>query len=339
MGDADLTSAEVAPKPRLERADVLCLNLLGCLRDEAPLAPELARLAIEVWVQASHSWLMVGDSLGYALHGGRYDKLARDIAFDHLDPADPHFYAFAAVLGGLGFLDRNDEGDDLTTDDWIAARLSRDDDESQFLALATLRTAASYPLRLPCPRSVRMVVESLLSGSLRQDTRTLLGVRALSSLSKAFPPMPVPMINELQVRLVQLWMRTEDLMPARAVLWALTSTPLVGSWDLDEVGKARYLAFAERQADAAGRNREERRHGSFLIRRYLQPHETWPALVREIAGGIGPDLDGEDSFLLDLLGSLGDEGQAQLRRLRPGVYDDPWADLPAPPISGLGDGA
>jgi hypothetical protein len=114
-------------------------------------------------------------------------------------------------------------------------------------------------------------------------------------------------------------MASADIVFTRSVLWALTSTPLIGSWNLGEGEKATLLAFAARQTDRTGRNREERRQGCLVIRRYAQPDEMWPAMVREVAAEIGPELDPEDSFSLRLLDSLGDEGQAQLRRLRPDV--------------------
>lgn len=337
-GRVDFNDPHIEQGPSLERADVLRINLLGCLRDEASLAPELARIAIESCVGTWQKRLIHGVSFGRALHGGRYDRLARDVAFAHLDPADPFFYAFTSVLGEFGFRDRDRERDGTTTDDWIAARLSRDDDESIFLALATLKFVSGFPLRFTCERSIRMIVEHLLRRPIRQDARTMLSVGVLSSVSTRFPSMPVPVVNELQVRLVQLWMASGDLVFTRSVLWALTSTPLIGSWNLDEAEKMRYLAFAVRQADETGRNRDERRQGSLVIRRYVQSHETWPAMVGEVSAQIGPELEAEDSFVLRLLDSLGNEGRAQLRRLRPGVYDDPWEAL-LPPISGLDNGA
>jgi hypothetical protein len=302
------------PRNRLLADETRLANLIGCLRDEAALTPDLARAAIDLCVDVWRRF-RTGESVGQAVHGGRYDEMTRTVVRARLDPADPRALAFALVLGDMTVLDYGRDGGDLDLDGWLASRLSCDDEETRRSGLAALLSTVtdlgprSSQITVLCPRSAALVVDDLLFRPVREDVRTLLSLRLLPEIL-AGSALDDGSVNELQKRIVRAWMAGGGTLFIRIALWALTATPLVGAWHPTEAERAEHLAFADRQAGPHARNRDERRDGSRLIRRYLWPREKWPALISEVVGTARPDIDDRDSFTTRLLQSLGEEGRA-----------------------------
>jgi hypothetical protein len=139
-------SNEYQPDASEPRTGVACSNLTGCLGDDVPIAPELAR-------QAIHTALLgeVGDSdyseLCEAVSGGRYYQILRDLVLEGL--AHGEFVAiYGYALTRIAEIDTDTSSNATSALGVIKEGIRSDNFENRIIATALLMHS-SYAAAMP----------------------------------------------------------------------------------------------------------------------------------------------------------------------------------------------
>ncbi|MEV5768904.1 NACHT domain-containing protein [Micromonospora sp. NPDC052213] len=318
------------PRRRDDPEAQLTANLIGCLRDEVQIAPDLAREAIEVGIVASRYLRSMNGSLAYGLHGGRYDSLLRSVCIDRYRFDVDRFTLFGSAIAETAILDYRATGAGVALDDWIQERLASNDESVAITgALALMHTAfrqrftprqrsGSRPHGDAVGGSTKMLIEGLIGESNHRCDRLYFSkMWAAAWVMQITPELDPTLVNALQLKMVNVWRRAHHPDVARSAAWVLTACPLVGQWELDGAERERVLTFGRSQARARGANKDYRRGGGLVIRFYAEDEaEARLSLVEEVATGFGRERDVVDGLSEKLLLALGEDGKLALENLR-----------------------
>lgn len=333
---ARLKEAE-PPKQRDRRFTIehsqLHMNLIGCLRDEAAIAPVLATKAIEMCVESSVSSPNSETALSDGLHGGRYDQLLREIAHKKFKLNNASVASYGGIIGRIALLDAETDVSKRSVADHIAGLIKSSDESARIsglLGLMELAYHAETSERLSS-RSVDVDREALLPlidnvayGITKDPSKT--NIEAFAKVWCLAWGLRVDgrkctraQENELQLRLADIWMGSNRTVLSRQAAWALTSTSFVGRWNVS-VDRGRELrAFAEKESRARAESSRFRRAGALVIRRYLEGQTERKSLIADIVDfhkGEGQLVGDVTTRLLDSLGPEGKRTSAALRRGR-----------------------
>lgn len=299
-------------------------NLLGCLRDEALLMPDVAREAIRICVGMTDVMPIGADASIQALYGGKFDPLTRLVIGDNLKVSNSLIPGFVGTLGGFGCRDFLSQNAVSNIDDWIMQHFDSGELFSTIYAASTLMYAAwehryGELLEPPVPlsRSTNHVVRTLLTRPIRRDAETLTYLWALAWAAPQFLPAGARNVNEIQIRIVEIWRGSRNKGISRFAAWALSSTVFVGQWKLDGPEREELQRFARSQISRSGPRTHSYGHlGAMVILRYVTPVSERKSLVGEIVSDRYFGLDYEKEFMYRLLDSLGPAGKAAVRRDR-----------------------
>lgn len=300
-------------------------NLVGCLRDEAPLAPDIAKRAIMLCIKGGSSYLHspFTDPLAEAVHGGKYDQITRLALFEDLNMRNSHIFDFGSVIACLGLKDAEAAWASQGVNDWIMQRLVDEVWEQRIYGSAVLMQAAfmedvlrNQELSYDLDACVHIVMNRIIDSPIRRDVETFHMLWALAWALPRYVPADDSLVNALQLRLVEIWRGSRNVNITRVSAWALISSPFVGAWTVPKKERASILDFAFAQGAARGSNVGMRRNGGLVIRRYLESLRQRRALAREIADDAGNQRFHPTALHVRLLESLGPDGAAALVTLR-----------------------
>ncbi|MGC4891204.1 NACHT domain-containing protein [Micromonospora sp. DT227] len=310
----------------------LTANLIGCLRDEVQIAPDLAREAIEVGVVAFRYFGgIAADSLVGQLHGGRYDALLRRVCLDKYRLDDEDLTIFGSAIADITYMDYRLSGNSVPLDEWILQRLVSNDEKvaiagSLALMVTAFRQSTAVRSKSRSGREavtrVDASIERLIAGLIgerlhRCDRLYFSKMWAAAWALSQVPDYDPDIINALQLKMIRVWRNAANGEVARMAAWVLTSCPLVGSWKLDEVERARMMAFARSQVGARGQFKDFRRRAGLVIHYYLDDSSVGKSLIIE---ALTSDYSRNSHVLREfserMLLALGAEGQRVLEELQ-----------------------
>jgi hypothetical protein len=224
----------------LERSVALS-NLISCLGDEVPLAPDVARRALTTSLVSDPVADEDGD-LCEACVGGRYYPLLLEVIFEgvHNESA---FEAFGNAVTRIGELSSYDMPDATAVVDSIATRIRSKDFNDRIMGAGLLMTAAYYSDQFPSeeedPTAFPVPGLSALQASLNYVAKDI--IAAKDELSLAWmqtwaiawggPALTrsADRITVLRTIFFERWMeRSNDDLSYKSG-WALGRLPLVGS--------------------------------------------------------------------------------------------------------------
>ncbi|MGX9788593.1 NACHT domain-containing protein [Mycobacterium sp. MMS18-G62] len=296
-------------------------NLVGCLRDESLLAPDRAYRAIELTICAADVVPDPYEAAVDALYGGKFDSIARDALHNNLTMKNSYLFSFVGTLGTFGFKDFLAQADVSEIDDWILAHLDEPNKGAVIYGAGTLMHAAwdvKYgdtldPDKVDLTRSTGAVVRRLVDRPIRRDVETFAYLWALSWAMPTFAKSRPRLVNDLQLKLLEIWRGSRNRLISRVAAWALSSTPFVGRWHFDANHRDELIRFADSQLSRVRRKNDMLAKGARVIQRYATAPSEAKFLVEQIVADREP-FGIEEDFTLRLLDSLGPAGKAAARK-------------------------
>ncbi|MEU1397839.1 NACHT domain-containing protein [Micromonospora zamorensis] len=293
-------------------------NVLACLADEAPIAPDLAEEAVRFCFQVTENSHSVGLNLSPALYGGRYDSLVRKITLELMDAGSQDTAVCMSTFCRFAVSDMSKEcAEREDWDAWITQRLRSDS------RLDRLRGAGALMEVCYGWRSYREGVESKSAAQSVAVAVEELGTRGMDVLTSFLHiwalawglrqvKLPTVDINSAQLKIVDAWLASTTPTYSRFCAWALTGPDLVGEWDVDSRQKDRIRALADHFIGATGQEASFMRSGALVCLFYITPPESRNDLiprVLEALDGEGAARIGDGAFIRMILLAFGDEGR------------------------------
>jgi hypothetical protein len=309
----------------------LRMNLIGCLRDEAPITPDLANEAIELCIRTRKLSPSSDYDLAQGLYGGRYDSALRAIAYDNFNLREPMASSFGSVLSNIGASDCAARPDGMSVIEWIQTASDSEDITQQKLAPLVLMgiffDAASASRRgrskllLTGAESaiplVELAIDQFMATPSGNDAVTFAKLWCLAwGLRVSGRTITQRRENALQLKIVETWRRSNTTILSRQAAWALCSTDFVGRWAVDADCRSDIAELAAREARSRGESRRFRQGGSLVIRRYLEPASDRQRLLEDIRVYRRGVVRGASNPAERLLESLGPDGRRVLAEIR-----------------------
>ncbi|HKP39794.1 NACHT domain-containing protein [Mycobacterium sp.] len=302
-------------------------NLVGCLRDEAAITPELAEEAIELCIRATQPLAVAESVLCKSLHGGRYDSLLRKISYAYFTLDDEEIPGFGSAIANIALADSESRQRISDTVNWVSENIHSGDSARQITGSLTLMALAynaaaeehseeSNDAAAPLLPLVDAIVDQLLTNPIRRNALTYAMMWALVWGLPLNGREVIPSKeNALQLRIVEIWAGSRKTHLSRQAAWALTSTSLVGEWELTDQRRLQLSDLAKKEFNARGESSEFRKSGALFIRRYIEDDRTRTELIKDII----KYYQGSGRYHGDaerLLNGLGDEGKRALAELK-----------------------
>lgn len=297
------------------------LNVIACLADEAPIAPSMAEEAIRFCIGAGSAHEL-DDLLPGALHGGRYDPLARKILFEQLQDESEGLSDAVSALSGFAVKDLEAScADETEWDSWIGAHLRSAIREERITGAAALmeiaygwRSYGSDDFTPFITSSVEIAMEEVDKHP-EDPVLAFAYVWALAWAARKKKPSP-DRVGDFHLKLARVWLNARTVRLSRFCAWAIYALPLPGQWDVDEDFKTRVRELAERNLGAEGDEAAFLRKGAMVLMLYVTPENERGALVEVALDRLSGQYRKFDDLLPDLLPAMGEEGRVALVKLQ-----------------------
>ncbi|UKD57117.1 NACHT domain-containing protein [Amycolatopsis sp. FU40] len=278
-------------------------NIVACLSDEVPIAPNAARKAIEFIIERGNTdWGFLGFSqtLAKGLLGGRYEGILRESVADGIRGNRNKYPSYVFTKSDILSI----EASHLEADEYcslIASNLNSDNFDEHISGALNFMTAA-YANRISRQSREGDDLPELNEDDLKRLARK--NAQEFLSEDHGFESLEFAIVwslawsihyleddaqlnNDVQMKLLYLWRRNPGSQMSTYAAWAIRSSPLIGRWTIpsSEHDAIRLLVDKSFEQTNAFRNRDHR-GAAIVVSCYLSLHSP-EKIGEEIVGLYG----------------------------------------------------